>query len=141
MRLALLLCAALAARAQVVGRLLYVTGPGRGVRMDILDGGHRAFVTLAPLTGQAGTVRDFVLTHTGPEQLVAPGATLLNEQAPPEWKVQAKGGRRLLRNPEATFWAYTPGLVIPVRFTVGKDAWRLQHADLPPRMFVSAGGR
>lgn len=128
-------------QAQKVGQLVYVTGPGRTVRLDVQDGDHKAFITLPVLPGQAGGLRDFVMTHTGPEKVVAPSATVLGEKAPTGWKVQAKGDRRLLRTPEVLYWGYTPGLVIPVQFTLGKDLWRLQSADLPPRMFVSLDGR
>lgn len=135
------LAVALSCRAQVVGRLVYVTGPGRIVRLDVLDGAHQAFITLPVLQGQAGVLRDFVLTHTGPEKVVLPQATPVAEKAPQGWKVQSKGDRRLLKTTEALYWSYTPGLVLPVQFVLGKDLWRLQSADLPPRMFVSLDGR
>ena len=127
--------------AQMVGRLVYVTGPGRIVRLDVLDGAHKAFITLPALQGQAGVLRDYVMTHTGPVQAVVPQAVPLTERAPLAWKVQSKGDRNLLKTPEATYWSYTPGLVLPVQFQLGKDLWRLQSADLPPRMFVSLDGR
>lgn len=130
-----------ACQAQVVGRLVYVTGPGRTVTMDVLDGNHKAFITLPVLQGSAGVLRDFVLTHTGPEKLVAPQATPVPGSIPSTWKVTSKRGHRLLRTSEALYWSYTPGLVIPVQFTLGKDLWKLQYADLPPRMFVSLDGR
>lgn len=139
--LALTCIAALSVQAQTAGRLVYVTGPGRVVRLDVLDGNHQAFVTLPVLQGQAGTLRDFVLAHTGPERVVAPQAKVLPDQAPAAWKVRWKRGQRLLGTPEVIYWSYTPGLLLPVRFTLGKDLWRLQSADLPPRMFVSLDGR
>lgn len=132
---------ATACQAQIVGRLVYVTGPGRTVRLDVLDGDHKAFITLPVLQGQAGVLRDFVMSHTGPEKVVAPQAVPLSEKAPSTWKVQWKGDRRLLRTPGLLFWSYTPGLVVPAQFTLGKDLWSLQSADLPPRMFISLEGR
>lgn len=138
MRRLCLLAAALTLSAQDVGRLLYVTGPGRGVTLVVQDGGHKAFVTLRPEAGQAAEVRRFVLTHAGPEKVVAPGAKLLFEHASAAWRVREKADRRMLKTPEATYWSYTPGLVLPVRFQVGKDQWRLLSADLPPRMFISS---
>ena len=131
----------LACQAQTVGRLVYVTGPGRTVTLDVKDGDHKAFITLPVLQGQAGVLRDFVLTHTGPEKVVAPQAAPVPGPIPYTWKVQSKGDHRLLRTSEVLYWSYTPGLVIPVQFTLGRDLWKLQHADLPPRMFVSLNGR
>lgn len=40
----------------------------------------------------------------------------------------------------AQFWRYTPGLVLPVAFKLGKDTWRLIEADLPPKLLVSLDG-
>lgn len=132
---------AIACQAQAVGRLVYATGPGRLVRLDVLDGDHKAFITLPVLQGQAGQLRDFVLSHTGPERLIVPQGRTIPGKIPPTWKVTYKQDRRLLQTPEAIFWCYTPGLVIPVEFTLGRDLWKLQSADLPPRMFVSLDGR
>lgn len=132
---------AMACQAQIVGRLVYVTGPGRVVRLEVLDGDHKAFITLPVLQGQAGSLRDFVLTHTGPEKLIVPQGRPVSGRIPSAWKVTYKRDHRLLQTPEAIFWCYTPGLVLPVQFTLGKDLWKLQSADLPPRMFVSSDGR
>ena len=137
----MLLLAACLAQAQMVGRLVYVTGPGRTVRLEVLEGNHLAFVTLPELQGQAGLLRDFVMAHTGPEKVVAPTGMPIPGKIPASWKVQAKGDHRLLKTPEVLYWSYTPGLLLPVRFTLGKDLWELQTADLPPRMFVSITGR
>lgn len=137
MKALLLAVAALSLRAQaVVGRLHYVTGPGRAVTLQVLDGGHRAFVTLRPEQGQAGVVRAFVLSHTGPERLVAPMGRALAERAPEAWKVSAQADRHLLQGDGVVYWSYTPGLVLPVRFTAAGAAWRLLSAEVPPRMFV-----
>lgn len=140
MRALLLALAALVLPAQApVGRLHYVTGPGRAVTLQVLEGGHPAFVTLRPESGRAGEVRLFVLTHTGPEKLVAPSSRALQQAAPVGWRVSAKGDRRMVRTGEADYWCYTPGLVVPVRFRAAGVEWRLLSADLPPRMFVSDG--
>lgn len=129
----------LAQAPQAVGRLHYVTGPGRAVTLVVVDGGHKAFVTLRPEQGQAGQVRLFVLTHSGPEKLIVPSGQALKEAAPAAWRVSAKGDRRLLRTAEADYWGYTPGLVVPVRFKAAGVEWRLLSAEMPPRMLVSDG--
>lgn len=129
----------LAQAPKAVGRLHYVTGPGRAVTLVVVDGGHKAFVTLRPEQGQAAQVRGFVLAHTGPERLIAPTAQPLKEAAPPGWKVMERGDRHLLRTAEADYWTYTPGLVLPVRFKAAGVEWRLLSAEMPPRMLVSDG--
>ena len=42
------------------------------------------------------------------------------------------------RDAHATYWRYTEGLLLPVRFRIGTDDWVLITADLPPKMLVSA---
>ncbi len=134
---AAVLCAVLGAQAPE-GSLRFAAG-GRTVSFSVVGGGHRAFVTLRPGTGAEARVRLFVLSHTGPERLIVPASELLKEKAPAAWKVSHRGDRRLVRTPEATYWSYTPGLVLPVRFRLDGQEWRLVSAELPPTMFVSTG--
>lgn len=130
-----LACLSLAAQG-TEGRLTFEAG-GRRVDFTVLGAGHRALVTLARGNEREARARLFVLTHTGPERLVVPGAEVLKEKAPAAWTVSHRADRRLLRTPEATFWCYTPGLVLPVRFRIDGEPWRLVSAELPPKMFVS----
>jgi hypothetical protein len=109
------------------------------VSFPVVGAGHRAFVTLRPVPGAEARARLFVLSHTGPERLIVPASELLKERAPAAWKVSHRGDRRLVRTPEATYWSYTPGLVLPVRFRLDGQDWRLVSAELPPKMFVSTG--
>lgn len=117
--------------------------PGRAaIVLDLVDGGHPAFLTIPRQRGVADgeAVRLFVLTHTGPEASVLPPsveAKPLVAKAPLAWKVDHNGGRAQLITGYATFWRYTPGLVMPVRFKLGPVEWRLIAADLPPKMLVS----
>ena len=130
--------AALSLQAQVasVGKLMYRTAAGRAVTLQVVDGGHPAFVTLQREQGDAEVLRQFVLAHSGPERVVEPGMRPLPEKAPLTWKVDAKGDRTLLKGTDATYWRYTPGLVLPMRFKLLKQEWTLMAADLPHRMFV-----
>lgn len=137
--LALLGCMAAFGQAPQ-GRLVYRTAAGRALTFQVIDGGHPAFVTLAREQGDAEVVRQFVLVHSGPEKLVAPGALPQQALADRAWKVTHKGDRTLLKGAEATFWRYTPGLVLPVAFKALKVEWRLMAAELPPKMFVETGG-
>jgi hypothetical protein len=123
---------------QPLGQLLYATRAGRGISLTVVDGGHPAFVTLKPEVGDAEAFRIFVLTHSGPEALIAKGALLLKEQAPQGWRAGPTGTQAMLTTPEATYWRYTAGLVLPARFTWGKQTWSLSSANVPPRMFVDA---
>ena len=123
------------------GRLVYRTAAGRALTFQVIDGGHPAFVTLAREQGDAEVVRQFVLVHSGPEKMVAPGALPQQALADRAWKVTHKGDRTLLKGAEATFWRYTPGLVLPVAFKALKTEWRLMAAELPPKMFVETGGQ
>jgi hypothetical protein len=127
-------------QAQGLGRLMYRTSAGRAVTLQIVDGGHPAFIGLKKEQGDAEVLRQFVLAHSGPEKGVDPRLAALRELAPPHWKVDAKGDRTLLKGAEATFWRYTPGLVLPVRFKLLKQDWALMAAELPHRMFVESGG-
>lgn len=131
--------AALAVRAQGLGKLMYRTAAGRAVTFQIVDGGHPAFIGLKKEQGDAEVLRQFVLAHSGPERGVDPRMVLLRELAPMAWKVDAKGERILLKGAEATFWRYTPGLVLPVRFRLLNQEWSLLAAELPHRMFVESG--
>lgn len=136
-------CAALA--AQVQGHLRF-EAPGRApVVLELVDGGHPAFLAIPHQRGgaDAEALRVFVLTHAGLEGQVLPPqveAKALREKAPAAWKVDHNGSRTELGTAYATFWRYTPGLVLPVRFRLGKDEWRLIEADLPPKMLVSNEG-
>ncbi|HJV23520.1 MAG TPA: hypothetical protein VJ570_12530 [Holophagaceae bacterium] len=122
------------------GRLIYRTRAGRAVTFQVVDGGHPAFISLQREQGDAEILRQFVLVHSGPEKMIDPGALPQKEQAPMAWKVTHKGDRTLLKGREATFWRYTPGLVLPVRFRIQKEEWALMAADLPPKMMVERGG-
>ena len=138
----LLTCASLP--AQVRGHLRF-EAPGRApVVLDLVDGGHPAFLAIPHQRGVADgeAVRLFVLTHTGPEASVLPPSVEVKpmpSKAPLAWKVDHNGGRAQLATSYATFWRYTPGLLLPVRFRVGAVEWRLIAADLPPKMLVSNG--
>ena len=139
----ILLCAPLA--AQVQGHLRFES-PGRApIVLDLVDGGHPAFLTIPHQRGveDGEAVRLFVLTHSGPEgQMLPPSveAKAMAAKAPAAWKVDHNGGRAQLITSYATFWCYTPGLVMPVRFRLGAMEWRLIAADLPPKMLVSNDG-
>ncbi len=138
----LLACAALS--AQVQGHLRFEAPGHAPVVLDLVDGGHPAFLAIARQRGvdDASALRLFVLTHTGPEGQVLPAevkAKPLKALVPAAWKVDHNGARTLLATSYATFWRYTPGLVMPVRFKLGRDEWRLIAADLPPKMLVSDG--
>jgi hypothetical protein len=123
---------------QPLGQLLYATRAGRGISLTVVDGGHPAFVTLKPEVGDAEAFRIFVLTHSGPEAMVAKGAMLLKVRAPQGWRAGSTGDNALLATPEVTYWRYTAGLVLPARFTWGGQAWSLTSASVPPRMLVDA---
>lgn len=130
-----LACLSLAAQG-TEGRLTYEAG-GRRVDFTVVGAGHRALVTLARGNGKEARARLFVLTHTGPERLIVPDAQVLKEKAPAAWTVSHRADRRLLSTSEGTFWCYTPGLALPVRFRLDGESWRLVSAELPPKMFVS----
>ena len=133
-------CASLA--AQVQGHLRFEATGRAPVVLDLVDGGHPAFLTIPHQRGVADgeALRLFVLTHTGPEASVLPPsveAKPSKASASAAWKVDHNGGRAQLITSYATFWRYTPGLVMPVRFKLGAVEWRLIAADLPPKMLVS----
>lgn len=123
------------------GRLVYRTRAGRAVTFQVVDGGHPAFISLQREQGDAETLRQFVLVHSGPEKLIDAGALPQKETAPSTWKVTHKDTRVLLKGREATYWRYTPGLVLPVRFKALNVEWVLLAAELPPRMMVERGGQ
>ncbi|MBI3129894.1 MAG: hypothetical protein HYZ13_00910 [Acidobacteria bacterium] len=125
--------------AQSQGRLVYRTRAGRAVTFQVVDGGHPALISLQREQGDAETLRQFVLVHSGPEKLIDAGALPQQEQAPAAWKVSHKETRVLLKGREATYWRYTPGLVLPVRFKALKAEWALMAAELPPKMMVERG--
>ena len=134
--------AALSCQAQAIqGRLIYRTRAGRAVTLQVVDGGHPAFISLQREQGDAETLRQFVLVHSGPEKLIDAGALPQKEQAPAAWKVTHKDTRVLLKGREATYWRYTPGLVLPVRFKALNEEWALMAAELPPKMMVERGGQ
>ena len=136
----LLTCASLA--AQVQGHLRFAS-PGRAeITLDLVDGGHEAFLTIPHQRGEGEQLRLFILSHTGPEAMVLTPDTApspLRTPAPAAWKVDHKRGAVRLRTVFGDFWRYTPGLVLPTRFSLGRVEWTLREADLPPKMLVSQG--
>lgn len=124
------------AQAQPLGRLFYSNRVGRAISLKVIAAGHPTLMSLEPETGDAETFRAFVLAHAGQEGLAAKGAHLLAEKAPLAWRVKLNRGDALLKTPEATYWRYTSGWVLPARFRLLGQDWRLVSADLPPRMFV-----
>lgn len=135
---AVVLIAAPRAASQALGQLLYANRAGRAITLKVLDGGHPTLMSLRPETGDAEAFRVFVLARAGQEGLVAPGAMPLSEKAPLGWRVKENRGAALLKTHEATYWRYTTGSVIPVRFRFEGQDWELLSADLPPRMIVKA---
>lgn len=146
MKLLAALCFACATlSAQVQGHLRFEAQGHAPIVLDLVDGGHPAFLTIPHQRGVADgeAVRLFVLTHTGPEAAVLPSsveAKPIAAKLPAAWKVDHNGGRAQLATSYATFWRYTPGLVMPVRFKLGAVEWRLIEAALPPKMLVSNDG-
>jgi hypothetical protein len=132
--LAAFLCLSLFSQAPR-GTLNYRSGAKRA-ELQIIDGNHPAFISLRPEQGELAVLREFFLAHTGPEKMIAPNANTLKRTAPAAWKVGKHRGVKMLQTDHATFWCYTPGLVLPASFRVGKATWQLQSADLPPLMFV-----
>ncbi len=140
-RFAALLVSSLLGAQAPQGHLSYRAKGHAGVSLDLVDGGHIAFLSILPQKGEAEALRIFVLSHTGPETLALPdaGASLMKTPAPAAWKVSAKRGRARLRTPYGEFWRYTPGLVLPTRFRINEVEWTLREAELPPKMLVSQG--
>jgi hypothetical protein len=144
-RLAGLLFACASLSAQVQGHLRFEAAGRAPIVLDLVDGGHPAFLTIPRQRGveDGEAVRMFVLTHTGPEASVLPPSVEtkpLTTKAPAAWRVDHNGGRAQIVTGYATFWRYTPGLVMPVRFKLGTVEWRLIAADLPPKMLISKDG-
>ena len=127
-------CVSLAAQAPR-GTLSYTSG-GRRVELQIIDGNHPAFIALGPAQSELAVLREYFLTHTGPEKMIAPNANALKAAAPAAWKVSKHRGTKLIQTDDATYWCYTPGLVLPAIFRIGQATWKLQSAELPPLMFV-----
>ncbi len=136
MRLFLATLSCLSLFAQAPRGTLHFTSAARQVELQVLDGNHPALIALRPEQGEAAILREFVLTHTGPEKMIAPQATPLKTIAPAAWKVSKHRGTKLLQSGETIYWCYTPGLVLPVTFRIGLVTWKLQSAELPPLMFV-----
>lgn len=113
----------------------YISG-ARRVELQVIEGIHPAFIALRPEQGELAVLREFVLTHTGPEKMIAANANTLKQTAPAVWKVSKHRGTKLIQTGDATYWCYTPGLVLPVTFHIGQTTWKLQSAELPPLMFV-----
>ena len=139
---AVLLASALAAQSQ--GHLRFEAAGRAPIVLDLVDGGHPAFLAIPQQRGveDGEAVRLFVLTHTGPETQILPpqvDAKPLPAKAPAAWKVDHNSTRVELGTVYATFWRYTPGLVLPVKFRIGAAEWRLIEAALPPKMLVSDG--
>ena len=117
------------------GILRYASG-ARIVELQIIDGNHPAFIALRPEQGELAVLREFVLTHAGPEKMIAANAKPLKTSAPAAWKVSKHRGLKMIQADGVTYWSYTPGLVLPSGFSIGQTAWKLENADLPPLMFV-----
>jgi len=117
------------------GTLSYRSG-ARRVELQVVDGNHPAFISLRPEQGELAVLREFFLTHTGPEKMIAANAITLKQTAPSKWKVGKHRGVKLIQTDDATYWCYTPGLVLPATFHIGPTVWKLESADLPPLMFV-----
>ncbi len=117
------------------GALRFSSGAKR-IDLQVVAGNHPAFISLRHETGEAEALRMFLLTHSGPEKMIAPNSLTMTTQAPSRWKVSKHRGTRLIQSDEAIYWCYTPGLVLPSRFNLGNAAWKLESADLPPLMFV-----
>jgi len=132
---------ATAAPAQQLGQLLYTNRVGRGISLKVVDGGQPSFMSLQPETGDAELFRQFVIRHSGPENLAVTGAYLLPEKAPANWKVNGNRGDGLLKTSEIIYWRYAANWVIPVRFTLLGQEWRLPSAELAERRFALSPGR
>jgi|GEM_PF-2922508 len=128
---AVVLLAAPRAFPQALGQLLYATRAGRAITLKVVEGGHPTLMSLRPETGEAERFRVFVLTHAGQEGLVARGAYPLPERAPQGWRVKVNRSDALLKTPEAVYWRYTAGWVIPVHFRFAGQEWELLNAELP----------
>ncbi|HJU82991.1 MAG TPA: hypothetical protein VJ600_02160, partial [Holophagaceae bacterium] len=108
---ALFLAGALAAQAPQ-GHLRFAAKGRADIRLDLVEGGHVAFLTIPPQQGEGESLRLFVLSHTGPEAMVLPreaGARPLRAAAPAAWKVDHKRGASRLGTAFGEFWRYTPG--------------------------------
>lgn len=114
----------------VMGRLYYITASGRAVTLRVLEAGSGR-MALGVESGDAGRLCAFVLAHAGEASRVAPGARPLSDSVPATWR-SGLGPTDLVQNPTATFWRYAPGQVVPARFQLGGQTWRLLTADLPP---------
>ncbi len=132
--LATLACLSLFSQAPR-GTLRYSSGT-RQAELRIMDGNHPAFIALRPERGELAVLREFFLTHTGPEKMIAANTNTLKQTAPAAWKVGKHRGAKLIQNDDATYWCYTPGLVLPAVFHLGQVTWKLESAELPPLMFV-----
>ena len=106
------------------------------MELKVIDGNHPAFIALRPEQGEPAVLRSYFLTHTGPEKMIAANANTLKQSAPAAWKVGKHRGSKLIQADDATYWCYTPGLVLPATFRIGQATWKLESADLPPLMFV-----
>ncbi len=127
-------CCSLVAQAPR-GALRYLSG-SRLVELQVIDGNHPAFIALRPEQGEFAVMREFVLTHSGPEKMIAANSSHLKTLAPAAWKVSKHRGAKMIRTDGVTYWCYTPGLVLPSTFRLGPATWNLHSADLPPLMFV-----
>lgn len=129
------------ASAQTLGRMLYSNRVGRAISLNVVDAGHPTLMSLQPESGDAEKFRMFVLAHAGQEGVAAKEARPLAEKAPQGWRVKVNRHEGLLKTPEITFWRYTSGWVVPVRFKLLGQDWQLISADLPARMFVPSPGK
>ena len=117
------------------GMLSYHSG-SRRVELQVIDGNHPAFIALRPEQGELAVLREFFLTHTGPEKMIAVNANALKQTAPAAWKVSKHRSTKMIQAADITYWCYTPGLLLPSRFRLGSLTWKLESAELPPLMFV-----
>ncbi|MDP2875789.1 MAG: hypothetical protein Q8O00_06355 [Holophaga sp.] len=139
--LAGLMLVAPTAPAQPLGQLLYTNPVGRGISLKVIDGGQPTLMSLQVETGDAEVFRQFVIRHSGPENLATTGAYLLPEKAPANWKVKGQRSDGLLKTSTIIYWRYASNWVIPVRFRLLGQEWRLLSAELAERPFVLLPGR
>lgn len=121
---------------QGVGRLYYATPTGRALAFQVVATGPGT-MTLGAERGDAARLRAWVLARAGRQSVAAPGARALSEPVPRGWK-GGVGATDLVQNPEATYWRYAPGQVVPARFRALGQTWRLLAAELPQgRTFIN----
>ncbi len=133
---ALVCLASFSLTAQTPRGTLRFSSGARRAALQVIDGNHPAFISLRPEQGELALLREYFLTHTGPEKMIVANPNPLKTVAPAAWKVTRHRGEKLIQTDDATYWCYTPGLVLPVTFRIGQATWKLESADLPPLLFV-----